>query len=769
MEFSQIYKITNPDPNPTDYYSNLIFERTGLLPSQCYKINDEKDLFVKFLKGAKEKLILGVNNLTKFKEIGLEVKLTSDQIDKHTIFVNSAPTSILDTDPDTLINEINKENPNLLALNIYAPPLKSYRQKLTSIKITLASRIMVNSCFKFGLKIKGCLIPANNIKQGLYLKIPQCQICQGFHLNRQCTREFPTCAHCGGRHKKFQCDSKNPRPHCINCRGPHRTTSNHCPIRREYLTEDFIGDTKEEDLTCPFQLPKDKETFTPAPTPESNCWAPQNKNTQQQIAQNTGGQAEAPLTTYNDCLKMATQFKHWYQAFLILQTLMGLKKIELPESLRDNINIDPQTTGPKNNTIFLDPTNNTLQNLPSPNPNENQTETSPFYLPQRKNLHPNSTSTRTSNQPSSSGQPLTGANLVPLPQRNNTGKRALLPTPTDPYTQVNRNTGAIPRHKAQPSNKENHSPITTQNTFQLLATPDNPDEPPFQFSTDDGWDFAKKATKPTKPINQNQITTLIKNTREQVEGENPTSKPHHPSQPTDPTSTPSTEDPNTISSSTTSISSSQKTTSFTQQNTKNSNLQPKINIQNKPIKPPIKTKPDLSKYKPTQEIPSFLRNKLPHNRHSMDPNQFRSTIQSFEALSNAALKQAEQEYTSTKEDFLLNTSLPEFQNKTKNPNTQTTSNTQENILNPSPKEGTNTKYTLGSTKTPEKSIPPRKQYKHPTPPLQNSDSDQEEVDIITQEYEDSDILPDLTRSPNTQHKKRLLRSHSRQNNLPSCS
>ena len=153
----------------------------------------------------------------------------------------------------------------------------------------------------------------------------------------------------------------------------------------------------------------------------------------------------------------------------------------------------------------------------------------------------------------------------------------------------------------------------------------------------------------------------------------------------------------------------------------------------------------------------------------MDPNQFRSTIQSFEALSNAALKQAEQEYTSTKEDFLLNTSLPEFQNKTKNPNTQTTSNTQENILNPSPKEGTNTKYTLGSTKTPEKSIPPRKQYKHPTPPLQNSDSDQEEVDIITQEYEDSDILPDLTRSPNTQHKKRLLRSHSRQNNLPSCS
>ena len=91
MEFGQIFKITNPNPNPTDFYSHQIFERTGLLPSQCYKINDKKDFFVKFLKGAKEKMILGANNLKKYKEIGLEVKLTSDRIDKHTIFVNSAP------------------------------------------------------------------------------------------------------------------------------------------------------------------------------------------------------------------------------------------------------------------------------------------------------------------------------------------------------------------------------------------------------------------------------------------------------------------------------------------------------------------------------------------------------------------------------------------------------------------------------------------------------------------------------------------------------
>ena len=145
-----------------------------------------------------------------------------EQIDKITIFVNLAPITILDTDSDILLEELNKENPNIVALSIYAPPTKSFNQKLMTIKITLIFRTMVNFCFKFGVKIKGCLIPSSNIKQGLYLKVPQCQNCNGFHSNHQCTKEHPTCAHCRRKHKKFKCNSNNPRPFCINCRCPHR-------------------------------------------------------------------------------------------------------------------------------------------------------------------------------------------------------------------------------------------------------------------------------------------------------------------------------------------------------------------------------------------------------------------------------------------------------------------------------------------------------------------------------------------------------------------
>ena len=774
---SQIYKILDPDPKPIDHYSNLIFEKTGLLPAQCYKINDNKDIFIKFIKGANEKLILGADNIKKFKEIGLGVKLSADQIDKNTIFINSAPITILETDPDILLDELNRDNPNMVALSIYAPPTKSLHQKLTTIKITLASRIMANSCYKFGVKIKGCLIPSSNIKQGQYLKTPQCPNCNGFHPKNSCTKEHPICAHCGGNHKKFSCSSINSRPFCANCRGPHRATSNRCPIRREYLSEEFIGDTRESDLTCPFTLPNEKESFVPAPAPSTNIWEqPQNgsqQNTPTPPPQQSMGQSEAPLTTYNDCLKMALNFKQWYQSFLVLQSLMGLKKIELPDSLRKNINIEPNNN---TETIFLDPSNNTFQNQnqSNPSPTGPQPEIIPFYLPQRSN--PQANLTRTPKNISYYSQPLTGANLVPLPQRNQPQRRALLPTPTDQFSQVSKNSGAIPKPKPPPPIKQNIPPIRTQNFFEPLADPDlaPTGEHPYLFSTDDGWDFARESiNKNSKSQSNARQKPESKNSKEQAEAKDSPSNSSKDVQSIK--STTSQSNQNIISD-----SHSNQTNPITQKDpTPTSTTGTAPTHQSKtlsnPVKPPIKIKPNLAKYRPTQEIPSFLKNKLPSNRHSMDPKQFKSTIQSFEALSNAALKKAEQEYRTTKEDFLMNTSLPEFQNFNTD-HTQEIPNTQVNTHNPSPNEGTisnssNTTYTLGTTKTPDKSIHTRKQYKHPTPSPQNSDTDQEEIDIvapITHENEDSDTLPDLTNSPNKHNKKRMLRSNSRQNNYPSC-
>ena len=124
----------------------------------------------------------------------------------------------------------------------------------------------------------------------------------------------------------------------------------------------------------------------PASDPSTNFWEqPQNRSQQNNpnfLPQHSEGQSGAPLTTYNDCLKMTTNYKQWYQALLILQSLMGLKKFELPDSLRKNIIVEPN-----NNTesIFLDPSNNTLQNQSNPNLIDPNLKLSPSTFPKNQN------------------------------------------------------------------------------------------------------------------------------------------------------------------------------------------------------------------------------------------------------------------------------------------------------------------------------------------------------------------------------------------------
>ena len=87
---SIICRILNEEPKNTDFYSNKIFEDTKLLPTECYLINDKKDLFLKFWKGVGQQKIKNAENLNKLKNIGLEINLTPDQSKKQTIFVSSA-------------------------------------------------------------------------------------------------------------------------------------------------------------------------------------------------------------------------------------------------------------------------------------------------------------------------------------------------------------------------------------------------------------------------------------------------------------------------------------------------------------------------------------------------------------------------------------------------------------------------------------------------------------------------------------------------------
>ena len=142
----------------------------------------------------------------------------------------------------------------------------------------------------------------------------------------------------------------------------------------------------------------------------------------------TSQQALTRLTNYHDCLRMALLYENWYPAFLILQPLLGLTRIELPEALKYNISIQESDI---------------LAPQPPPPTGEHNS-----YTRRENNTRPTNIQQNESTPDSNRG-PQTGANALPIAQREikRTQRPPLLPTPSDPFeipTYQQLKQGAIP-------------------------------------------------------------------------------------------------------------------------------------------------------------------------------------------------------------------------------------------------------------------------------------------------------------------------------------
>ena len=76
---SQIYYIESEKKEPGDAYANLIFQKTGILPTQCYLVNDNQSLYVKYPIGVNPGTWHTPKTLKDLKTIGLIPKLTQRQ------------------------------------------------------------------------------------------------------------------------------------------------------------------------------------------------------------------------------------------------------------------------------------------------------------------------------------------------------------------------------------------------------------------------------------------------------------------------------------------------------------------------------------------------------------------------------------------------------------------------------------------------------------------------------------------------------------------
>ena len=455
----QIFRIVKDrDKNPDKICGELL-QNTKILPSQCYLVNEQKDVFIKFPNDINVDYWMTTENLKILKDMGLIPKLTSNQIDMNTVFVNSAPREIFDQIPEELMAKINSDNPNIFVTNIYVPPPKSRTQNLGSLKLTMASRLMTNSVLYFGIKLLGRRLMPDNIQQGHYLTVEQCTYCQGFHPRNTCHKYKPTCAHCGGQHQRFECKNKEKTPWCSNCTLNHKATSNICELRRAHMSTAPIDDISINLLVHPYNKEQQRretseQSFAPAPAPEINPWTQNRQNQNQNASEEICGTPNVlnnttPLTTYYDCLRMSLLFDNWYDSFLMLQPLLGLPRWEMPPLLRQNMKGSKEMHPSK----VREEAQQHQENLHL----RKQQQWLDEQRARQNNTRNNRQNYQKENQPSTSQtrsteRPLTGANREPLQKRDNSGpnldptqKRPLLPTPRDPYSSEHAMTQPIPK------------------------------------------------------------------------------------------------------------------------------------------------------------------------------------------------------------------------------------------------------------------------------------------------------------------------------------
>ena len=717
---SQIYTVITEKKEESDHYANQIFTKTAIFPTQCYLVNDGTALYVKYPQGIKPDIWHTPENLKALKNIGLVPKLSPYQMEINSIFINAAPSKVYDYTPEQLLNHINDSNPNISAISTFVPRKKSSTQKLSNLKITLVTRNMANSIMSFGLRVCNCLMEPGSIRQGYYTKIPQCHYCQKFHEGR-CNADFPSCPNCAQRHRRHECKNKNT-PRCINCHEEHRATSNQCYVRYRLLTATPIPDIDENELCCPFgtiknrlntnlqpnlqQQPTTRENETSLSDFPNTTWA--NKAASNSIPPPLGTNnsipgtyyqmnpltATAPLTTYSDCLKMAIMFEEWYDTYLNLLKVFGLPMVELPKKVR-----------------------NRMKNTGAYRPNsENENE-------------------EAANRPKVPPKP-------PNPPLIEQEPKWQFPPPHKLYYPITNN--QKPNYSTQKGNNinqnipHNYQELTTNNSFDNLYLQEF-------LNLDDQM----QEQHPT--LTGANLVPLPKRERKDVKAKNKSTKSIPPlvQERTEEEEIDDVEEVNDLEEVVEEVErkeqSAGKNTSVKAEVKPTQTLHHEKGAKPKKISPTkLKTKPPLNQHNccaPKDRRPSPEKEQ---KRQSIDPEQFKSTKDSFERLASATEATAQKIYTQQ-----LN------QNKI---------NKENSNLEP-------TKFQIGKNDkvSPEPKQGKKYQFKHITPPKDTTENIEDlELNLETSPSTDNseiDVMgeiPDLTTKPNEEStSRRQLRSDSR--------
>ena len=248
---------------------NIYEEIIGITPANSYMI--EKSTIHFKLITIKE-TIHTVDTIKRLRNKGFNLKLSSNQMNRNSIFCTQAPSGIRDMTKEDVINDISSQNKDLTILDIYIPP--SNNNTSTGIKISLLTQAMVNQVLENGLKILANQLDDSQITRAKILKTIQCTKCYKYgHGLNTCKSPFKVCPHCTKNHNLKECNYKEDSPKCCNCGKDHRASSNKCNIRKKYIGIPKNGSDKAYNfITNPESNINEHLTYYPAPPPTFNPW-----------------------------------------------------------------------------------------------------------------------------------------------------------------------------------------------------------------------------------------------------------------------------------------------------------------------------------------------------------------------------------------------------------------------------------------------------------------------------------------------------------------
>ena len=177
--------------------------------------------------------IFGVTCVKELQSIKCSPILPPKIKSKRSVLLTRCDQLILQNNLPEIKQELNNCNPGIEVDSVFKIPNSK------TIKLSFKSQEMANSVLNNGIFLFNLYVPSHFIKAEIFVEINTCLRCYKIenHTTSQCPQnsDFKVCSLCSSNtHRHHACTSSTLR--CLNCQGPHSSTSSTCPTRKEIIT-----------------------------------------------------------------------------------------------------------------------------------------------------------------------------------------------------------------------------------------------------------------------------------------------------------------------------------------------------------------------------------------------------------------------------------------------------------------------------------------------------------------------------------------------------